>query len=50
MEWLTIFFLLAIFALGTGALLAIDAVSGVLARFLVSLAGRLRRRSTAKEI
>lgn len=42
MEWLMIVFLVLIFAIATAFLLAIDAVSAVLARLVVSVAGRVR--------
>lgn len=48
MEWLMIVFLVLIFAIATAFLLAIDAVGAVLARIVVSVAGRVRRgRSSA---
>lgn len=43
MEWLMIVFLVLIFAIATAFLLAIDAVSAVLANVVVSLSGRVRR-------
>lgn len=43
MEWLMIVFLVLIFAIATAFLLAIDAVSAVLATLVVSVAGRMRR-------
>lgn len=47
MAWLMVVFLVLVFGIATASLLAIDAISAVLARLVVSLAGRVRRGKRA---